>query len=441
VDEPVRERRAAFDPRFALGLAALGVAGAAARVAYVESVARHLKLGFDAAAYQILGIELAGGIGYANPGTFFSAVRRPTANFPPGYPLFLAGLHKLGAGSSVDIELAGAVLGAVTVVATGVLGRRVSGRAGVGLMAAALVCLSPTLMASAGSSMSESLSVPLMVLVLLAASWAARSRSVLAWVVVGVAAGCLGLVRSEDLLVAVLLVPAAVLASPGRSWRWRGAGVGLALVSALAVVTPWLVRNDTTFHPHVLISTATDKTLAGANCRSTYYGPLVGYWDFTCLGHDRLATSDEARYGQLLGAEGRQYVDAHLSRLVVVLPVRVLRAWGLYAPGQESHLDALETRSVGWQQVAWPVSLLTLALAVPGVVLLRRDPLALVLVAGPAVIDTAVVLISYGNDRFVLSAVPSLCIAAALTLIWVGRRLAGGPARRGALGQFETGAK
>ena len=148
-----------LDHLFALGLLGIALAGLAARIAYVEAVARHVKLGFDAAAYQILGIELAGGIGYSDPGTFFSSARKPTANFPPGYPLFIAGLHKLGAGSSVDVELAGALLGAVTVVATGILARRVGCSARVGLIAAALVAVSPTLIASAGSSMSESLSV------------------------------------------------------------------------------------------------------------------------------------------------------------------------------------------------------------------------------------------------------------------------------------------
>ena len=349
----------------------------------------------------------------------------------------------------MDVELAGAVLGGVTVLGTGLLARRITGRPVVGLIAAALVAVSPTLIASAGSSMSESLSVPLMVLVLLGASWAARASSVLPWVAVGLGAGFLALVRSEDLLVALVLVPAAVVVSPDRSWRWRGASAAVALAAALAVVAPGTLRNYETFHPHVVVSTNGGKTLAGANCRSTYYGSLIGAWDFRCLGHDRLATSDEARYDQLLRAQGRRYIDSHRGQLALVLPVRVLRAWGLYAPVQEAHLDGLQTRSVGWQELAWPASLLTLSFALAGMVLLRNDRLAIVLVAGPAVLDTFVVLVSFGNDRYVLSAVPSLCIATALTLTWVYRRLGRGRAIRGSsseaaqfeTGQFETGAK
>jgi hypothetical protein len=208
--------------RFLALLLVVVVIGVGIRIAYVESVAHHLKFGFDALAYQILGAELADGLGYSNPGLIFAHTHAPTANFPPGYPLFLAVLDRLHVGSPGDVELAGALVGGVTVVATGFLGRRLTDRRSVGILAALLVALSPTLIASSVSSMSESLSVPLIVLVLLAATWAARSRTVASWSVVGLLAGCLDLVRSEDLLVAVILMPVVCLLSPGRSWRWRG---------------------------------------------------------------------------------------------------------------------------------------------------------------------------------------------------------------------------
>ncbi len=386
------------------------------------ALGRHVKLGLDAIGYELLGSELANGSGYSDPAALLThGIERASANFPPGYPLFLAAVDKLGISTTTGMEFAGACVGAVTVAATGFLGRRLTGRASVGLVAAALVAVSPVLVASAGSSMSETLSVPLLVLVLLAASGAARSKTFLSWFGVGALAGILALVRSEDLLVGLLLVPAAIFAVPGKPWRGQLGRVAVALIATGVVVSPWVVRNVTTFHPPVLISTAADKTVAGANCRSTYYGRLIGYWDFTCLGHDRLGTTSEARYGQALEHEGRQYAEGHLSRVPLVLSVRVLRAWGLFDPSQENRLDALETRSLAWQRFAWPVSLLTLIVAAPGIVLLRRDRLALVLVAGPAVVDTLVVLLAYGNDRFVLSAVPGLSIAAAVTLVGLGK--------------------
>lgn len=405
---------------FVPALLIVAAAGVAARIVYVLEVGRHIKLGLDATAYILLAKEIAGGSGYSDPTVLLTqGIRRATANFPPGYPIFLAGLDKLGLSTTTELQIAGACLGGITIAATGFLGRRVSGRASVGLIAAALVALSPTLIASADSSMSETVSVPLTVLVLVGACWAAQSNSVSRWILVGVLAGVLGLVRSEDLLIGLLLVPSAVLAVPDWSWRRRCGAIALAVVSALTVVSPWFVRNYTAFDPPVVVSTAADKTTAGANCNSTYYGSLIGYWDFACLGNPALAKSNEGRYGQALNAEGRAYVDAHLSRVPFVVSVRALRAWGLYDPSQEAELDAAETRSASWQHFAWSVSLLTLTIALPGLVLVRRNRFGLVLLAGPAVIDTLVVAGTYGNDRFVLSAIPSLCVAAGITIEWL----------------------
>jgi hypothetical protein len=413
--------------RFTVLLVPIVALGVGARIAYVLSVGRHVKLGLDAIAYELLGKGLAHGRGYSDPGTFFAhGIERATANFPPGYPVFLAGVDKLGISSTTGMELVGACVAALTVAGTGLLGRRVSGYAMVGLLSALLVAVSPALIASAGSLMSETLSVPLVVLVLLAISWAARSASYGPWVVVGGLAGLLALVRSEDLIVAVLLVPAAVVAVAGRSWRQRTARVAVALIATGAVVTPWLWRNYTSFHPPVLVSTAADKAIAGANCHSTYYGSLIGYWDYYCLGYNDLALNNEARYGQALSDEGRHYVATHLSRVPLVLAVRALRAWGLYDPAQEAQLAQVETRSVGWQQVALPVTLLLLIVAIPGIVGLRRERLAVVLLAGPAVVDTLVVLMTYGNDRFVVSAIPCLSIGAAVTAVRFGKGVTGG---------------
>jgi hypothetical protein len=418
--------------RFALLLVPIVALGVGVRIAYVLSVGRHVVLGLDAIAYELLAKGLAHGRGYSDPAAFFAhGIVRATANFPPGYPAFLAAFDKLGISSTTGMELVGACFGAVTVAATGLLGRQVSGRASVGLLAALLVAVSPALIASAGSSMSETLAVPLLVLLLWAAAWAARSASWWPWVLVGGLAGLLALVRSEDLVVAVLLVPAAIVAVPGQGWRKRAARVAVSLLATAAVVSPWLWRNYTTFHPPVLVSTAADKTLAGANCPSTYDGSLIGYWDFNCLGHNNLAANHEARYGQALSQEGRHYVATHLSRVPLVLAVRVLRSWGLYDPAQEAQLARFETRSVGWQQFAWPVSVLILILAVPGIVGLRRNRLAVVLMAGPAVVDTLIVLTTYGNDRFVLSAMPSLCVGAAATLVRLGNGVSGRVQRSG----------
>jgi len=61
-----------------------------------------------------------------------------------------------------------------------------------------------------------------------------------------------------------------------------------------------------------------------------------------------------------------------------------------------------------------------LVLAVPGVARVRRDRLALLILVGPPVLATVTVAFTYGNQRFVLDAVPVLCIAAAVSLVHWG---------------------
>jgi hypothetical protein len=185
-----------------------------------------------------------------------------------------------------------------------------------------------------------------------------------------------------------------------------------------------VVRNATVFHPPVLFSTDADSVIAGANCAAVYHGPQIGLWDFGCTDYQRRAQLGEARYSKTVGDQGVRYALGHAARLPVVVPVRVLRSWGLYNPAQQVRFDAVESRSVGWQQMAWLVSLLLLLLAVPGIVSLRHRPLEFVLIVGPIVLVTLVSAVTLGDQRFVLAAVPGVAIAAALTIQRVITRLA-----------------
>ena len=404
--------------RFSIILSIEVAVAVLARTAYALTIGRHLTLGLDSIAYELLGGTLAAGGGYSNPVLYlFHGTTTATANFVPGYPLFLAGLVKIHVTSSTGFRLVGALCGGVTVLLTGLFGRRVTGRSSVGLVAAGLVAVSPALIASDGSIMSETIAVPLTAGLLLAAAWASASSSVLRWIPVGLLAGIMCLVRSEDLLTAVVIVPLAVLAAPGTPIGKRAMQMAAALLVVAAVLTPWLVRNYEKFDHRIVLSTNEGKTLAGANCPSVYYGHLLGYWDNSCVGPGASATSDEAEYNKVLSAQGKSYIKAHLSRVPLIVGVRVLRAWGLYEPLQQAQLEVVQSRSIGWQQLVWPTSLIVLFLGIPGMLLLRKDRLALVLVAGPMAVATIVVATSFGNPRYLVSATPALSVAAAVTVM------------------------
>jgi 4-amino-4-deoxy-L-arabinose transferase-like glycosyltransferase len=125
---------------------AIALAGVGFRLTYLALVGPHIKLGLDSIWYVLQATSLANSHHYSDPTLIFQGIHRPTANFPPLYPLFLAVLYKLGATTTHDYQVAGACCGGATVVLTGLLGRRIGGRV-VGLVAAGVVALSPVLVA------------------------------------------------------------------------------------------------------------------------------------------------------------------------------------------------------------------------------------------------------------------------------------------------------
>ena len=50
----------------------------------------------------------------------------------------------------------------------------------------------------------------------------------------------------------------------------------------MIVITPWSIYNATRFEHPILLSGQIDPLLASANCDSTYYGSLQGYFDIRC---------------------------------------------------------------------------------------------------------------------------------------------------------------
>jgi 4-amino-4-deoxy-L-arabinose transferase-like glycosyltransferase len=403
---------------FLVPLAAIALVGIGLRLIYTFTIGEHLTEGLDTIFYTLVGGELARHQGYSDPGLLFNhGITKPTANFPPLYPIFLAGLHMVHVRTLRGYQVAGAICGGLSVALTGLLGRRVTNREAVGWIGAALVAVCPALIASDGSAMAETLSVPLLVGMLLAVAWASSSMSFVRWMVVGLLAGLDVLTRSEELLVALTLAPLAILVAPSMSlWRRLGS-IAVVLIVAGGVVAPWIIRDIVGFDPPIALSTNGAKTLAGANCTATYRGPELGYWDFSCLETQQLDAHGEAEFARALDNKGADYVRQNASRVPLVAAVRVLRAWGLFKPTQEAHLEAVETRSIGWGELSTPVSLVLLILGSIGILGARRNRTALVILGGPVLIATLTVALTYGNQRFILGALPPLCVGSAIAVL------------------------
>jgi 4-amino-4-deoxy-L-arabinose transferase-like glycosyltransferase len=399
-------------PGFWPALLAIVAAAVAIRVVYTLVEAPWPPPGLDDQFYfSALPKLVADGAGWVRPLAFlFQDSSVPTAEHPPLHSVVLTGLAELG-GTSPDAQrLTGSVFGAGTIVAVGVLGRRLAGdRAG--LLAAGLAALYPVLITADGALMSESLFGLLVALMLLAAYRVVEAPTVGRAVVLGAVAALAALTRGEALLLlALVLVP--VLRRPA---GLRATGVAFA--AFVVLLAPWTVRNWIAFDQPVVIANSSGSAIAGANCEATYFGDQLGGWRPQCV---REYPGNEAESFSRARRDGTDYARDHLDRLPVVLAVRVARVWALY-----DHLQVPEGRSVRAHKLGLAMLLVLVPLAAGGALVLRRRGVDIWILFAPVVMVSLTALLSYGNQRFRQPADVALVVPAAVALdaVW-GRRVA-----------------
>lgn len=392
-------------------LALIAAAALALRLVYALVVMGSREPTGDGREFHLLANVLASTGRYIQPFLYVGLDRVvPTTEKPPLYPAVLAIPSALGLDSYAAHRVLSCLLGTVTVVLIGLLGRRVGGRR-VGLVAAGIAAIYPALWMLDASLRSESLYAPLVALVLLLAYRLVDAPRARRAALLGLAIGFAALTRSEAALLVVLLGAPVLLLIP-RGTRWR---LAAALVAGcLLVVGPWLARNWITFDQPTGISTNEGGLLRGANCRAAYYSPLIGTWP--CFPRNDPAWGDnEAVISGHLRRQAADYVAAHAGRVPAVVGVRVLRVWDLWKPRSAALLESqIGDRDIHAEQAATAALYLLVPFAVVGIVLLRRRgrPLRILLV--PVVFVTLVAALSYGSTRFRVAAEPAIVVLAAV---------------------------
>ncbi len=320
-----------------------------------------------------------------------------------------------------NAQLAGVATGALTLLLTGLLGRAIAGPR-VGLLAAAIVAISPYAIAVDGSILSETLYVPLVLLALLLAQRARNHPTAWSWAFLGATIGLAALTRSDALALFVFVfVPAAFLAAgPTRQLLPRVAiGVGaLALVLA-----PWMIRNAREVGEPTISTVSASGVIAGSNCPGTYSGDRLGYWVYSCMHPEMGMTMRETEYTAKIRREGIDFALAHASRWPLVVAAHEARVWGLWDPRQLTRLEAIESRNRRWQGLAWAASSATAVLAAIGFGVLVRRKKQIAVLVGPVLMTAFVAVATYGNTRFRAGTEPVLAIAAAAALLAAGNLL------------------
>jgi len=391
----------------------------------------------------LLANNLADGHGYIRPFDFrILHVDRPTSEYPPLFPALLAVPSLLGA-KSVDAQrFFLCFVGVGTVALIGALARRVGGPV-VGLVAAAIAAVYPMLFLSEAVLFAESLYVLLITAMLLLAYRAADAPTPRRFAVLGFVIGLSALTRAEGLLFAVVLVlPLALgLRSLATTRRWLLAGVAVGV--AVLTVAPWTIRNAVRLHAFVPISNNIGTAVDGANCDLTYTGAQIGLWRerFSQLGAEarrrpqadacfegfdiRRRDFEEADVAGFHRRSGVTYARDHLPRVPLVLAVRELRTWGLYAPRQQFEFESFEGRPRSWQAVGTVMYWVLLPLAVIGAVVLVRRPVRIWPLLSTAVVVSITTALTYGQQRFRSGAEPAIVVLAAVSLVALTRAALG----------------
>ena len=402
--------------RFWRWLTVIAALGLAARVGYILGFSSHLNFGLDSVWYQLEGGALASGHGYVDPQHLFESGRDVATAFrPPLYAGFLAGVVSWIGESRQTLQLAGVATGTVSVIAIGVLGRRVGG-AWVGIMAAALAAASPALIGFDASLMSETLYVPIVAGLLLMTYAAIDRPTPLRWLGVGALCGLGALTRGDAVVLFAVLVTPSVLFLR-RPWKSRLMFGLAALLGCALLVGPWIARNQSEIGRPTLATLDAGTALAGTNCPATYQGPMIGFWEHNCTRRANDARVSEVERNDRLQRDGLNYAFDHVDRWPAVVPVRVLRLWGLWDPITQARLESVESRNSTWQLITWVTHLVIFGFAAMGFVLMRRRQLRWHPLAATLVSVTVAAALAYGKQRFLAAAEPALLVAAAFAFV------------------------
>jgi 4-amino-4-deoxy-L-arabinose transferase-like glycosyltransferase len=321
----------------------------------------------------------------------------PTAFHLPLFPALLSLFSAVGLDSYTAHQLVGCALGAGTVFVIGLVGARLGGER-TAYAAAGIAAIFLPLVTRDSLLMSESLYGLLIALALLATLRLREQPSARRGLELGIVIGLAALTRSEALLLLLLLaVPAA-----RRQWR----SLAVTFVAVAVICVPWAVRNSLEYDQPVALTTGDGSVLAGANIDSTYYGHLLGGWDFNGLYQTpsgKKVDRNEAVQSDRWRRDGLDYIGDHMGRLPAVMGVRLLRTFDVYPvlPGAHARFVSDNYNHVhSLDYVSRLMLLVVYVLAVIGAVALRRRGEPLWPFLAPVILVVLVSLFGYGDPRF-----------------------------------------
>lgn len=330
---PAGPGRSGHDREFVI-LALICLLAFVIRLAYVLTL-QPSSFWFDGVHYSRLAT------GLLEHGSYLNDRGRPSAYWPPGYPLFLAAIYQFFGVKIVAVRVVQCLVGAATVAVVHRIARRVLDRDGAWLAALA-TALYPLFIYSAGADMPVTLQIALIaggVLLTLVAVERSSARAALG-------AGLLG---AWATLVAGSALPAFLLFALWMAWNRNGnrghrrsRNIRLALVCLLPIVVivgAWTVRNLRTFGRPVLVSTNGGYNLwlgnhPGVKASSGNRAEVPGADEVPGMEVEAARIwalpGDEATRDSAFASLALEYITADVPRFLRLSLSKSIELWALY---------------------------------------------------------------------------------------------------------------
>ena len=320
----------------ALGIFVLALA---VRVIYNNTVAHNYTPLHDSLFYQTIGLNLL------REHCFCLHPYIATVYRAPLWPFLIAGLSVIFGPGDYAARIFLSIVGSGTCVLVYLFARDLFGKS-LGLLAGVIAAIYPELYIYDGWLYTESLYIFLSFALCytLYRIQRVRGEKTWLWVISGIVLGLLSLTRPNGLLLLALVIAWAIVLLwfklLARSATLRG--ILMAVFIALALVTPWTVRNYLVSHAFIPVATGDGTVLLGAyNDQVLISPPPQGTWINPNLSVPGVAlkfplyTCDppcEVQREDVFKNAAIQWIRGHLSIMPHLLALHFLNIWQQYTP-------------------------------------------------------------------------------------------------------------
>lgn len=417
----------------------LGLIGLAVLLRWGVMLRAPERLVEDRDLYLGIAREMSAGHGFSTPG---SDPPQATAFRPPLYPILLL----VTGGETCCIGVLHLLLAVVMVVATGLAAKRfaeidASNSWAPRLMAAGIVAIDPLLVLYSGQPMTETLcsclSAVLLWVMSANAAESVRFTSGYGWISRSILIGALWglcLLARPTYAAAFALWLAGSVVIPGaypRTWSDRLRTGLLTGVTALAVLSPWMIRNWRVLEQPIATTTHGGYTLWLAN-NPVYYSEVVegtdAAWGGDSLNRWQIETNQDMNKQQIRGEvaqdrwqgdKARNFIRQNPGRFMRACLYRATRFWSIW-PGRpgESGLPMVVLWSIaGGYAALWFTGLVAITQAIQH----RRWPM--LLATGSLILGFFVVHLVYWTDaRMRAPIMPAIAVLVATEISRSRRR-------------------